>query len=77
MYLNFYVIIATKVLLRTLDRQNVALTFIVVIIYSEENISQGVDLYGNILFLCNIYLYIYFISKQLYRSDELSNIIKR
>ena len=51
MYLDIYVIIATKVLLsRTLDRQNVAFIFIPVIIYSEENISQGIDLYGNILF---------------------------
>ena len=50
MYLNFYVIIATKVLSRTLDRQNVALIFILVIMNSEENISQGIDLYGNILF---------------------------
>ena len=50
MYLNFYVIIVTKVLSRTSERQNVALIFILVIIYSEENISQGIDLYGNILF---------------------------
>ena len=49
MYLDIYVIIATKVS-RTLDRQNVAFIFIPVIIYSEKNISQGIDLYGNILF---------------------------
>ena len=49
MYPNIHVIIETEILSRTLDRQNVALIFILVMIYSEENISQEIDLYGNIL----------------------------